>query len=85
MGSYCSGKKYTGNEFITIATVRPETILGDTGVCVHPDDPRYSSMKGKFAVIPMVNRPVPIVFDTYIEMEFGMRGSIESYSCTRYQ
>ena len=65
------GKKYTGNEFITIATVRPETILGDTGVCVHPDDPRYSSMKGKFAVIPMVNRPVPIVFDTYIEMEFG--------------
>ena len=66
-----AGKSYSGNEFITIATVRPETILGDTGVCVHPDDARYSNMKGKFAVIPMVNRPVPIVFDTYIEMEFG--------------
>ena len=65
------GKSHSGNEFISIATVRPETILGDTGVCVHPDDSRYSSMKGKFAVIPMVNRPVPIIFDTYIEMEFG--------------
>lgn len=67
----CNGKKYNGEEFITIATVRPETILGDTGVCVHPDDPRYASMKGKFAVIPMVNRPVPVIYDTYIEMEFG--------------
>lgn len=66
-----NGESQTGNEFISIATVRPETILGDTGVCVHPDDSRYSSMKGKFAVIPMVNRPVPIIFDTYIEMEFG--------------
>ncbi len=65
------GKKYSGKDFISIATVRPETILGDTGVCVHPDDERYKSFKGKFAVIPMVNRPVPIVFDDYIEMEFG--------------
>ena len=65
------GKSTGGHEFITIATVRPETILGDTGVCVHPDDVRYASMKGKYAVIPMVNRPVPIIFDTYIEMEFG--------------
>jgi valyl-tRNA synthetase len=65
------GKSWSGKEFITIATVRPETILGDTGVCVHPEDDRYRHLKGKFAVIPMVNRPVPIVFDTYIEMEFG--------------
>ncbi|MFM2136034.1 MAG: hypothetical protein RL021_1434 [Bacteroidota bacterium] len=65
------GKTFSGKEFITIATVRPETILGDTGVCVHPEDERYKYLKGKFAVIPMVNRPVPIVFDTYIEMEFG--------------
>ena len=48
-----AGKTFSGKEFITIATVRPETILGDTGVCVHPDDPRYASMKGKFAIIPM--------------------------------
>ncbi|TAH42234.1 MAG: valine--tRNA ligase [Bacteroidetes bacterium] len=65
------GKSYNGNEFIHIATVRPETILGDTGVCVHPDDERYKKMQSKFAVIPMVNRPVPIVADTYIDIEFG--------------
>ncbi|REK47859.1 MAG: valine--tRNA ligase [Bacteroidetes bacterium] len=62
---------FKGNEFIKIATVRPETILGDTGVCVHPDDERYKNLKGKFAVIPMVNRPAPVVFDKYIDMEFG--------------
>ncbi len=56
---------------ITIATVRPETILGDTGVCVHPDDERYKNLKGKFAVIPFVNRKVPVIFDDYITMEFG--------------
>ena len=66
-----NGKNYKGTDFISIATVRPETILGDTGVCVHPDDERYKKLKGKFAVIPMVNRPVPIIFDEYIEMEFG--------------
>jgi len=65
------GKSYKGSEFIHIATVRPETILGDTGVCVHPDDDRYKKMQSKFAVIPMVNRPVPIVADTYIDIEFG--------------
>ncbi|MFM8431700.1 MAG: class I tRNA ligase family protein, partial [Bacteroidota bacterium] len=70
-GVECGDTKCIGKEFITIATVRPETILGDTGVCVHPEDPRYAGMKGKFAVIPMVNRAVPIVFDDYIEMEFG--------------
>jgi valyl-tRNA synthetase len=66
-----AGQAFSGSEFITIATVRPETILGDTGVCVHPEDDRYKKLKGSFAVIPMVNRPVPIVFDDYIEMEFG--------------
>lgn len=66
-----NGKTQSGNQFITVATVRPETILGDTGVCVHPNDPRYTKLKGMFAVIPMVNRPVPIIFDEYIDMEFG--------------
>ncbi|MFY8029710.1 MAG: class I tRNA ligase family protein, partial [Bacteroidia bacterium] len=61
-----------GNEsYITIATTRPETILGDTAVCVHPDDDRYKHLKGKFAIIPFVNRKVPIIFDEYITMEFG--------------
>ena len=66
-----NGKTQSGNQFITVATVRPETILGDTGVCVHPEDSRYTKLKGMFAVIPMVNRPVPIIFDEYIDMEFG--------------
>src|ERR1700741_3400919 len=61
----------TADEWITIATTRPETILGDTAVCVHPDDKRYKHLKGKHAVIPMVNRSVPIIFDNYITMEFG--------------
>ncbi|MBK9401225.1 MAG: valine--tRNA ligase [Bacteroidetes bacterium] len=64
-------QKIDANEVITIATVRPETILGDTGVCVHPEDPRYTHLKGKYAIIPMVNRRVPIIFDDYILMEFG--------------
>lgn len=64
-------KKFDTGETITIATVRPETILGDTGVCVHPEDPRYSHLKGRYAIIPLVNRRVPIVYDEYILMDFG--------------
>jgi valyl-tRNA synthetase len=63
--------KTENEEYITIATTRPETILGDTAVCVHPDDERYKHLKGKRCIIPMVNRSVPIIFDTYITMEFG--------------
>ncbi len=59
------------DEWVTIATVRPETILGDTGVCVHPEDPRYAHLKGKRCIIPIVNRSVPFIFDDYIDMEFG--------------
>lgn len=61
----------TTDEWITIATTRPETILGDTAVCVHPEDERYKQLHGKFAVIPMVNRKVPIITDEYITMDFG--------------
>lgn len=58
-------------EYITIATVRPETILGDTAVCVHPEDPRYAHLKGRKVIIPLVDREVPIIFDDYIDIEFG--------------
>lgn len=58
-------------EYITIATVRPETILGDTAVCVHPDDERYAHLKGKFCFVPLINRRIPIIFDEYIDKEFG--------------
>jgi valyl-tRNA synthetase len=61
----------TEDEWITVATTRPETILGDTAVCVHPDDKRYQHLKGKKAIVPIVNRTVPIIFDSYITMEFG--------------
>ena len=60
-----------GEEYITIATVRPETILGDTAVCVHPNDPRYSHLKGAYCFVPLINRRVPIIFDEYIDIEFG--------------
>jgi valyl-tRNA synthetase len=58
-------------EFITIATTRPETILGDTAVCVHPEDERYTHLKGKRALIPLINRSVPVIFDEYVDREFG--------------
>ena len=56
---------------IVIATTRPETILGDTAVAVHPEDPRYKHLIGKSAIIPMVGRAVPIIFDSYVDREFG--------------
>ncbi len=59
------------DEWITVATTRPETILGDTAVCVHPDDERYKHLKGKRAIVPIVNRSVPIICDTYIDLTFG--------------
>lgn len=61
----------SSNDFITIATQRPETIMGDTGVCVNPTDERYAHLKGKKAIVPLVNRPVPIIFDEYVDKEFG--------------
>lgn len=59
------------DDYITIATTRPETILGDTAVCVHPEDERYAHLKGKKVIIPLVNRAVPIIFDSYVDREFG--------------
>jgi len=56
---------------VTIATTRPETILGDTAICVHPDDERYAHLKGKRAIVPICDREVPIIMDPYVDMEFG--------------
>ena len=60
-----------GDEYITVATVRPETIFGDTAICVHPKDDRYKDLVGQHAFVPMINRRIPIIADDYIEMEFG--------------
>ena len=60
-----------GNGHITVATTRPESMLGDTGVAVHPEDPRYAAFVGKEAMLPIMDRPIPIVGDEAIEQEFG--------------
>ncbi|WP_353087928.1 valine--tRNA ligase [Flavobacterium sp.] len=58
-------------EFVTIATTRPETILGDTAICIHPEDERYQHLRGKKAIVPICNRVIPIIFDDYVDPEFG--------------
>lgn len=59
------------DDFVTIATTRPETILGDTAVCVNPNDERFQHLKGKRVLVPLVQRSVPIIMDEYVDMEFG--------------
>ena len=58
-------------EKVTIATTRPETILGDTAICINPNDERYTHLKGKKAIVPLCNREIPIIEDEYVDLEFG--------------
>lgn len=60
-----------GNEYIIVATTRPETMLGDTAVAVNPEDDRYKHMIGKTVVLPLMNREIPIIADSYVDKEFG--------------
>ena len=66
-----SNDQRTTANYIIIATVRPETIMGDTAICVHPNDERYKHLHGKFAFVPLINRRIPIITDDYVTMEFG--------------
>lgn len=59
------------DEHIPVATTRPETILGDTAVCVHPEDPRYKHFVGKSVLVPIVGREIPVIADEYVDREFG--------------
>ncbi len=59
------------NEFVIIATQRPETIMGDTGIAVNPKDPRFTHLIGKKAIVPFINREIPIIADEYVELDFG--------------
>ncbi len=59
------------DEFVIIATTRPETMFGDTALAVHPDDERYKDLVGKNVILPLVNKPIPVVADEYVEMDFG--------------
>ncbi len=69
---YYVNYKIEGEEgFVTIATTRPETILGDTAICVNPEDERFKDLVGKKVLVPICNRAVPIIADDYVDMEFG--------------
>ena len=59
------------DDTLTIATTRPETLLGDTAVCINPNDERFKYLHGKKAIVPLVDREVPIILDDYVDMEFG--------------
>ena len=59
------------DQFLTIATTRPETIMADVAICINPNDPRFTRLKGKKAIIPLINRAIPIIEDEYVDMEFG--------------
>ncbi|WP_185858687.1 valine--tRNA ligase [Blattabacterium cuenoti] len=74
----CIGKLYYlkyqiqgEKDFVVVATTRPETIFGDTAICIHPYDKRFSHLKGKSVTIPIVNRSIPIIEDSYVDMNFG--------------
>lgn len=59
------------DQWLTIATTRPETILGDSAICINPNDPRFKHLQGKHAIVPIANRTIPIIQDEYVDMEFG--------------
>ena len=68
------------DEFVAVATTRPETMLGDTGVAVNPNDDRYAHLVGKTAVLPLMEREIPIIADEYVDMEFGT-GCVKMTPC----
>ena len=59
------------NDYVEVATTRPETMLGDTAVAVNPKDERYKDLVGKTCILPIVNREIPIIADEFVDMEFG--------------
>ncbi len=68
---YVNYKIEGSDETLTIATTRPETILGDSAICINPEDPRHQNLKSKKAIVPICNRVIPIIEDDYVDVEFG--------------
>jgi valyl-tRNA synthetase len=68
---YLKYKLQDSADFVIVATTRPETIFGDTAICINPNDERFTSLKGKCAIVPICNRVVPIIEDDYVDIEFG--------------
>ncbi|MDR2385320.1 MAG: valine--tRNA ligase [Tannerella sp.] len=67
-----AGESHTSSQqWATVATTRPETIFGDTAMCIHPDNPKTAWLKGKKAIVPLIDREIPIIEDKYVDMEFG--------------
>src|SRR5690606_11794873 len=60
-----------GDGFVTVATTRPETMLGDTAVAVNPEDERYKDLVGKTVILPLMDREIPVIADSYVDKEFG--------------
>ena len=69
--TYIKYQVENSDEFVTVATTRPETLMGDTAVAVHPDDARYQHLRGKRVILPLVNRAIPLILDDYVDFEFG--------------
>lgn len=68
---YLRYKVEGSDEYAVVATTRPETIMGDTAMCIHPDDPRNAFLKGKHVIVPLINRSIPVIEDEYVEIGFG--------------
>jgi valyl-tRNA synthetase len=68
---YIKYKLENADEFLTVATTRPETIFGDTAICINPNDERFANLKGKKAIVPICGRVIPIIEDEYVDVEFG--------------
>jgi valyl-tRNA synthetase len=68
---YIKYKLENADEFLTVATTRPETIFGDTAICINPNDERFAHLKGKKAIVPICGRVIPIIEDEYVDVEFG--------------
>lgn len=68
---YLRYKIYGEDSYAVIATTRPETIMGDTALCIHPDNPKTAHLKGKKVIVPLINRAIPVIEDDYVDIEFG--------------
>ena len=68
---YIKYKMKDGDGYVIVATTRPETLLGDTAVAVNPEDNRYADLSGKSVLLPILNKPIPVIFDKYVDTEFG--------------
>ena len=68
--------------YAVVATTRPETIMGDSAMCINPEDVKNTWLKGLHVIVPLVNRVIPVIEDTYVDIQFGT-GCLKGYTCSR--